>query len=119
MTDNTEQREKHCKDCDTVKLVDTSFYKAGNSYQSRCKKCHNKHRQVCRLNNPNPPPPKEKKPRKKKLNYFQKLSEEEQDKLLKYYKTMTLTKLSLKCDVKLTTLRSLHTKGQIKREEVQ
>jgi hypothetical protein len=116
MTDNNQQRKKWCKDCDTIKCIETGFYKGGSgSYQSRCKECHNKHRQVCRLNAPKPPP-KERKPCKPRINSFQKMSSAEQDELLKYHKTMTLTKLALKCQIKLSTLKSLHRRGLIKKD---
>lgn len=40
----TEVKTKKCKDCQEVKPLDTDFYKAGPSWQSRCKRCHNKNR---------------------------------------------------------------------------
>ena len=32
---------KQCKDCKRFKPLDTDFYRAGGSWQSRCKPCHN------------------------------------------------------------------------------
>ena len=35
---------KLCQSCNNIKPLDGGFYKAGNSYQKRCKLCHNKKR---------------------------------------------------------------------------
>ena len=35
---------KLCQTCDKVLPLNSGFYKAGNSYQKRCKSCHNKKR---------------------------------------------------------------------------
>lgn len=35
---------KFCKGCETVKDLEQCFYRAGKSWQSHCKKCHNARR---------------------------------------------------------------------------
>ncbi len=41
---------KKCKQCGEVKEKEKDFYKAGTSYQSRCKPCHNKFRRNFKTN---------------------------------------------------------------------
>ena len=91
-------RQKYCKDCDEIKPID-SFYRAGKiSYQTRCKPCHNLHRQELR--------DAKRKVKTKRLNPFRKLPQDKQDELLKYLDTMPLTKLAIKMAIDKNTLSS-------------
>jgi len=50
---------KFCRSCRTAKVLETSFYKAGRSWQAFCKDCHNKNRAKFRY----APRPSVKKPK--------------------------------------------------------
>ena len=86
-----EQKMKYCKDCDLIKPL-TDFYKAGPSYQSRCKPCHIAHRKVNRRLQIAKRPPKK--------NAFESLPQEKQDGILKYWGTMPKSTLARKFDIK-------------------
>ncbi len=85
---------KYCKMCDTIKIREECFYRAGPSWQSNCKPCHNTHN--ARL--------KQAKPRVPILNPFQKLPIETQEGLVKYRGTMPNTTLARKFKIKTSTM---------------
>ena len=95
-------RRKYCKQCDTIKPID-GFYRAGKSYQTRCKPCHNTYRQALRLAKPKPP----------RLNGFQKLPQETRDEIMKYYNTMPLTTLAKRVNVNRNTMATWKRKGYL------
>jgi len=103
------QRMKCCKRCLEIKPI-THFYKAGKSYQSRCKPCHNifrkENRQKYKLNHP--------LQTKQRGNGFKELPEETRAEILKYLGTMPLTKLAIKFDLNCNTLRSWKQRGHLK-----
>ena len=117
MTNENEMRMKWCKGCDNIKPI-TEYYKAGKSYQTRCKPCHIKQRQhdrlVVKIMNKSivigEGLPKE---RKKRDNGFQQLPQEKQDELLKYLDTMPMTKLAEKIGVNKNTLASWKKRGHL------
>ena len=63
---------KLCVGCDEVKDLNTGFYRAGKSFQKRCKECHNKNRSNYSHN---------KKTKEKKVTGFLKLPEDIQEKI--------------------------------------
>lgn len=70
-----EQQKKYCKGCDTIKILDEDFYKAGASHQKYCKSCHNSNRKYYAQN------PKVKERIKKELG-FKKIDEETRKNIL-------------------------------------
>ena len=96
-------KNKYCKGCDEIKSID-KFYRAGPSYQTRCKPCHNIYRELKRRESFIPKP---------KLTPFQKLPEEKQQEILKYYKTMPHTALARKVGITRDRIYSWHRKGEI------
>ena len=107
-----QRRHKWCKQCNTIKPI-TEYYRGGaNSYQSRCKPCHNKHslknQRARRLKYPKP-----KKERKKRMNGFQKLPKEKQEEIFKYYGTMPNRKLARRMGVNIHTFATWSRRGFI------
>ena len=106
---------KYCKDCDEVKVRVEHFYRAGTSWQRRCKPCHNAHREKNRkakplVNRYIPVDPAHYKIRK---NGFEMLPLETKQGVLKYLDTMPLTTLAKKFDIKYNTLRSWKHRGHL------
>ena len=94
---------KYCKQCDIIKPID-EFYKAGKSYQSRCKPCHIIHRRELR----------QALPKKVRLNGFLALPEETRTDILKHLNTMPLTKLAENFNLNKNTLTSWKVRGHLK-----
>ena len=93
--------QKECKGCHQTKLI-THFYAAGNSYQSRCKPCHNIHRKTYY-----------KKKQRVTKNGFTKLLESTQDEIKEDIKTMSMVKISKKYNLNVHALRSWKRRNQI------
>ena len=101
---NTNIKMKYCKGCDKIKPI-TEYYKAGKSFQSRCKPCHIIHRRELRQAKP--------KPKKEAINPFQKLPDEQKQEILKYLGTMPLTKLSKRVGINRNTMATWKSKGYL------
>jgi len=102
--DELRRRRKYCKDCDLIKEIHC-FYKAGPSYQSRCKPCHIVHRKVNRRIQIAKKPPKK--------NPFESLPQETQDGILKYWDTMPKSTLARKFDIKPMTFYGWIRRGHL------
>ena len=91
---------KYCKDCETIKPM-TDYYRAGKSWQVRCKPCHNKYREGIR----------QKKPIIARVNPFHKLPKETQDEVLLYYGTMPLTTLAKRVNINVQRMYGWRKRG--------
>ena len=85
-------RTKQCKDCGIIKPVSTDFYKAGTSFQTRCKPCHNKSRSNYRYTY-TPRPYKHKTP--ENIEKIKKLREQNKMKWTKISKELNIPYQSL------------------------
>jgi hypothetical protein len=96
--------EKYCKDCMTMKILETDYYLLSNkkAYFNVCKKCHNQQRKKY-----------ESRYVKKKCG-FQKLEPDTQLALIEDMKTMNLTAVAAKYNIKYPTIRVWKNNGTIK-----
>jgi hypothetical protein len=96
---------KLCCDCNEVKLLETGYYRAGKSWQKRCKLCHNKGRYDYKMSMKNyVPSPKG----------FTKLTEDTQKKIIyDIYVKINYKKIAIKYNLKYPTLLSWKRKGLI------
>jgi len=93
---------KYCKGCEYILQV-TNFYKAGKTYQARCKPCYNQQRKLLR----------DQKPKKVKSSPFKKLDKETQDGVLKHLNMMPLTKIADKFNIKRHALATWKKRGML------
>lgn len=103
--------EKYCKQCQQIKPI-TDYYKAGTSWQSRCKPCHAIYGAANRRKRPKPP-----KERKQRINNFQKLSPEIQQSIIKHLYTMPHSKNARMHGINVYTFHSWRKRGIIKKDE--
>ena len=99
----TDGKTKLCVGCGITKSLDDDYYKAGASYQKKCKPCHNKQRVACHKLNY--------KPRKKG---YAKLSMSTRSKIEYCIHTGVSGKdISRLCDVKYSTFNRWKRNGDI------
>ena len=105
---------KFCKGCEMIKPI-SDYYKAGNSFQSRCKPCHviyREHNRKLSLLNQDKKGGALKPPRTGKTG-FQKLDQAKQDEIHKYLDTMPLSKLAERVGVNKSTFRTWKKRGHL------
>ena len=100
-------KRKFCKACQQIKPV-SDYYKAGTSWQTRCKPCHTKY-----VNDIRKARPKKPTTPKKRLNPFEKLSADVRADILLYLGTMTQSQLAKKHNIRPSTFRSWKRLGYI------
>ena len=97
-------QHKKCKQCLKI-LPTTEYYKAGKSFQSRCKPCHNSHRLTYNGN---------KRIRPYKQTIINNLTKEQKDIINEYFKNKTsLKELAQKLNVNYSTVRVWSCKNMI------
>jgi hypothetical protein len=92
-------------------MTDEKKYKAGKSYQSYCKPCHNARRNLYPQSERKTKqirPKKEKKP-----TGFKALPMDTQNEILKYVGTMPMSKLAKMFDINPHTLRTWKKRGTL------
>ena len=102
-------KSKYCKGCQQIKPL-TDYYRAGTSWQSRCKPCHAINGAINRKKRPKKPS----KPPKQRINNFQKLSPEIQQSIIKHLDAMSYSKNARMHGINVYTFLSWRKRGIIR-----
>lgn len=101
---------KLCEKCNIVKDLENGFYRAGTSYQTYCKPCHNKKRLDYKITN---------KPYIPKKKGFDKLEDEVKSNILYDISVkINYRKIAKKYDIKYSTLCNWKRRGLAEKLEV-